>query len=147
MNLVHQSKVSLQGSWRLVSYEVEAQASGQIFTPMGLRPSGYTMFSPQGRVWFMLTAEGRQPGDTAEAQSNLLDTMVAYSGRYRLEGSDWITSVDVAWDPAWVGTEQRRGFEVVGDRLRVLTPWRVMPNWAEHGLTRSIVTFQRDPQA
>ena len=117
------------------------------FTPMGAHPSGYAMFSPRGRVWFMLTAQDRQPGDAAATQSRLLDTMVAYSDLYRIEGSDWITSVDVAWDLAWVGTEQRRGFELVGDRLRVLTPWRVMPNWAEHGLTRSIVTFQRDPPA
>ncbi len=27
--------------------------------------------------------------------------------------------------------------------LRVLTPWRVMPNWADKGETRSIVTFVR----
>ena len=30
-----------------------------------------------------------------------------------------------------------------GARLRVLTPWRVMPNWADRGETRSIVTFER----
>jgi hypothetical protein len=27
--------------------------------------------------------------------------------------------------------------------LAVLTPWRVMPNWADKGMTRSIVTFER----
>jgi hypothetical protein len=27
--------------------------------------------------------------------------------------------------------------------LTVHTPWRVMPNWPEKGLTRSIVRFQR----
>jgi hypothetical protein len=34
-------------------------------------------------------------------------------------------------------------FTLEGDRLRVLTPWRVMPNWADRGETRSIVTFER----
>lgn len=134
----------LVGAWRLVSYEVEVQATGEIFHPMGRHPAGYAMFNAEGRVWFMLTAQGREPGDSQEIQSRLLDTMVAYSGRYRIEGADWITDVDVAWDPAWVGSQQRRGFELAGDRLRVLTPWRVMPNWAEHGSTRSIVTFQRE---
>jgi hypothetical protein len=55
----------------------------------------------------------------------------------------WITKVDVAWNPEWVGTEQARTFKVQGDRLQVLTPWRVMPNWPEKGMQRSIVTFER----
>lgn len=66
-----------------------------------------------------------------------------YCARYRIEGDTWITAVDVAWNPALVGTEQRRQFRIEGDRLQVLTPWRVMPNWADKGETRSIVTFQR----
>jgi hypothetical protein len=27
--------------------------------------------------------------------------------------------------------------------LTVLTPWRIMPNWADKGMTRSIITFER----
>jgi hypothetical protein len=34
-------------------------------------------------------------------------------------------------------------FKVESDRLVVTTPWRVMPNWADKGMTRSIVTFGR----
>lgn len=52
-----------------------------------------------------------------------LDTLVAYTGTYRVEGDKWITSVEVAWNPAWVGTEQSQSFKVEGDRLQVLTPW------------------------
>ena len=51
--------------------------------------------------------------------------------------------MDVAWNPEWVGTEQTRYFQIKGDLLTVHTPWRMMPNWPEKGLTRSIVTFQR----
>jgi hypothetical protein len=40
-------------------------------------------------------------------------------------------------------TEQARHFKIVGDRLQVLTPWRIMPNWPEKGMQRSIVTFER----
>jgi hypothetical protein len=131
------------GTWRLVSYEVEVASTGECFPAMGERPAGYTIFSAQGRVWFMLTGEARQPGETDRERSRLLETLIAYTGRYRIEGDDWITAVDVAWNPAWVGTEQRRQFALEGDRLRVLTPWRVMPNWADKGETRSIVTFER----
>ncbi|NYZ63241.1 lipocalin-like domain-containing protein [Luteimonas deserti] len=132
------------GTWRLVAYDVEIAGSGERFPPMGERPSGYVIFSAQGRVWFMLTAEGREPGDTDRELARLLETLIAYTGRYRIEGDDWITAVDVAWNPAWVGTEQRRQFRLADDRLEVLTPWRVMPNWAEKGDTRSIITFVRE---
>lgn len=134
---------AVQGTWRLVSYEVEVKATGETFPPMGDAPTGYTIFAPEGRVWFMLTAEGREPGESDREKARLLETVIAYTGRWRIEGNDWITAVDVAWNPAWVGTEQRRQFKLDGDRLQVLTPWRVMPNWADKGETRSIITFHR----
>jgi hypothetical protein len=92
---------------------------------------------------FILTAEGRKPAKTVEERANLLSTVIAYAGTYRLEGDKWITRVEVAWNPDWIGTEQTRSFKVDGDRLQVLTPWRVMPNWPEKGMTRSIISFER----
>lgn len=131
------------GFWKLVSYVVEVQATGQIEPVMGQRPTGYVNFSPEGRVMFILTGEGRKPAKTAEERADLLNTLVAYTGTYRIEGDRWVTKVDVAWNPDWVGTEQSRNFKIEGERLQVLTPWRVMPNWPEKGMQRSIVTFER----
>ena len=65
------------------------------------------------------------------------------NGTYTTDGDKWATNVDVAWNPEWVGTRQVRDFRIEGDRLVVTTPWRVMPNWADKGMTRSIVTFER----
>jgi hypothetical protein len=110
---------------------------------MGNNPTGYVIFTPESRVWFVLTGEGRKPAKTVQERAELLDSLVAYTGTYRLEGEKWITKVEVAWNPAWVGTEQARSFKVAGDHLSVLSPWRVMPNWAEKGMTRSIITFER----
>lgn len=131
------------GFWKLVSYVVEIQATGQIEPVMGQHPAGYVNFSPEGRVMFILTGEGRKPAKTIEERAELLGTLVAYTGTYRIEGDRWITKVDVAWNPEWVGTEQARNFKIDGDHLQVLTPWRVMPNWPEKGMQRSIVTFER----
>ena len=131
------------GIWKLVSYEIEIQATGKKEPVMGKDPTGYVIFTPEGRVWFVLTGEGRKPAKTAEERAELLNTLVAYTGLYRIDEDKWITKVDVAWNPEWVGTEQRRFFKVDGDRLQVLTPWRVMPNWADKGMTRSIITFVR----
>jgi hypothetical protein len=134
---------SVVGLWKLIGYEVEVQATGQKGPVMGDHPTGYALFTPDGRVFFMLTGEGRMPARTAEERAALLTTMVAYTGRYRLEGDKWITNVEVAWNPEWVGSEQSRTYKIENGRLQVLTPWRIMPNWADKGMQRSIVTFQK----
>lgn len=92
---------------------------------------------------FIVTGEGRKPARTVQERADLLGSLVAYTGTYRLEGDKWITKVEVAWNPEWVGTEQTRFFKVDGDRLQVLTTWRVMPNWPEKGMQRSILMFER----
>ena len=119
------------------------QADGDCFTPMGNHPSGYVIFTAEGRLSFTLSAEGRQPAESTAERAALQSSLIAYTGTYRLENNRWITQVDVAWDPAWVGSEQIRFFSISDDLLTVHTPWRVMPNWPERGLTRSIVRFQR----
>jgi hypothetical protein len=138
-----EDRTRVVGLWKLVSYEVEAQATGEKVPVMGQHPTGYVSFSPEGRVFFILTGEGRAAPKNDQDRANLLATLIAYTGEYRVEGDTWITKVDVAWNPEWIGTEQARSFKIDGDRLQVLTPWRIMPNWANKGMTRSIVTFER----
>ncbi len=135
----------LHGVWRLLDYRVEEQGTGRSFPPLGDNPTGYALFTPEGRLSFTLTASDRQPPESLDDQAALLNSVIAYSGTYRLEDDRWITRVDVAWNPEWVGTEQVRQFTLENDQLKVLTPWRVMPNWPERGLTRSIVRFEREP--
>jgi hypothetical protein len=131
------------GTWKLVSYEVEAQATGQRGPIMGERPTGYATFSPEGRVFFVLTGEGRPTAKTDQERAALLGTLIAYTGTYSIDGDTWTTNVEVAWNPEWVGTKQVRPFKLDGERLIVTTPWRVMPNFADKGTSRSIVTFER----
>lgn len=134
---------SVAGVWKLVSYDVEVQATGQKLPVMGEKPTGYVAFLPDGRVFFMLTGEGRKPAKTDEERAELLNTLVAYTGTYTVEAGSWTTNVEVAWNPEWIGTKQTRSFKIEGDRLSVSTPWRLMPNWADKGMTRSIITFER----
>ena len=134
---------SIVGSWRLISYVMEVQATGEKLPVMGEKPTGYVTFLPEGRVFFVLTAEGRKPAKADREKAELLDTLVAYTGTYSVGAGTWTTSVDVAWNPEWVGTRQVRSFKLEGDRLDVLTPWRIMPNWPDKGMTRSIISFER----
>jgi len=43
--------------------------------------------------------------------------MLASSGLYRVEGNDFITTVEVSWNEQWNGTEQRRHYRIEGDKL------------------------------
>ena len=138
-----EDRAQVQGVWKLVSLEVEIQSTGQKEFPMGQKPTGYVTFTAEGRVFFVLTGEGRKPAETDQERAALLSSLVAYTGPYRLEGDKWITKVEVAWNPEWVGTEQARSFKIDGDRLQVLTPWQIIPNWPDKGMTRSILTFER----
>lgn len=135
-------RTAIQGVWKLVSFENEIQTTGQKELPLGPNPKGYVIFTPE-RATFMFTADGRKAAKTDKERADLLNSMVAYSGMYRLEGDQWITRIDVAWNPEWLGTEQRRFFKIDANRLQVLTVWRVNPNWPEKGMGRGILTFER----
>lgn len=133
----------LIGIWKLVSQEIEIQVTGQKEPVMGRSPTGYAIFTAEGRVMFVLTGEGRKPPQTVQDRADLLNSLAAYTGMYRIEGDKWITKVDVAWNPEWVGTEQTRFFKLDGDRLHVTSPWRIMPNWADKGMQRSLLVFEK----
>ena len=136
-----ENQQALIGIWKLFSYEVEVQETGEFFYPLGKNPTGFICITENNHVMVTLTGEGRKPGSNSEDSTALLNSLVSYAGTYRIEGNEWITSVQVAWKPDWVNTEQRRQFEIKDNRLRVLTTWRIMPNWADKGLQRSILTF------
>jgi hypothetical protein len=134
---------SLLGIWKLVSYEVEIQETGEILYSMGKKPSGFACFTKNNHVMVTLTGDERRAASNDQERAHLLNTIVSYAGTYRIEGNEWVTSVRVAWNPEWVNTEQRRRFEIQDNALRVFTTWRVMPNWADKGMQRSILTFSK----
>jgi hypothetical protein len=66
-------------------------------------------------------AESRNGGMGDAQRAALHKSMLAYTGMVRVEGSDFITTVDVSWNEVWSGTEQRRHFRIEGDRLFIET--------------------------
>jgi hypothetical protein len=109
---------------------------------MGKNPTGYIIFTPEGRMMGIITGEGRKAPNADQDRARLLDSMSAYTGIYRLEGDKWITKVDVAWHPARVGTEQVRFFKFDGDRLQVISEWMPGLSGAQQ-LGRVIITWER----
>ena len=128
------------GVWRLVSFEVEFQVTGEREHIRGKNPTGFIIFTPEGRMMVVLTNEGRKAPKTDQDRADLFNSMVAYTGIYRIEGDKWITKVDVSANPALVGTEQARFFRVDGDRLQEITTWTPRP---EKGMGRTVITWER----
>jgi hypothetical protein len=106
----------LVGNWKLVSWQVIGE-DGKPQDVFGTAPSGYLVLTPQGRSIVLTTASGRKPGTDEAARAALQKSMLSYSGRYRVEGDDFITTVDVSWNEEWNGTEQRRHYRIEGDKL------------------------------
>jgi hypothetical protein len=84
------------GTWRLVSFEREYQAGGEREYPMGKAPTGYILFLPEGRMTVVITGEGRTAPTTDQDRAGLYNTLVAYTGRYRVDSDKWITTLDVS---------------------------------------------------
>jgi hypothetical protein len=108
---------ALIGNWRIVSWQVVVD--GQPRDLFGPNPKGFVLLTPDGRAMALTTASDRQPGEDDAARAALHRSMLAYTGRYRVEGDEFITTVDVSWNESWTGTEQRRRFRLDGDTLYV----------------------------
>jgi hypothetical protein len=67
----------------------------------------------------LTTAEARKGGMGEAERAALQKSMLAYTGKYRIEGNDLIVVVDVSWNEEWNGTEQRRHFRLEGDQLSI----------------------------
>jgi hypothetical protein len=83
----------------------------------GAHPKGFLVLTREGRSIVVTTAENRRAGMGDAERAALHKSMIAYSGRYRIEGHDFITHVEVSWNETWNGTEQRRHFRIEGDKL------------------------------
>ena len=131
------------GIWKLVSYEVESQATGERESVLGKTPTGNIIFTPEGRMMVVLTGEGRKAPTNDQDRADLFKSLVAYTGMYRVEGDTWITKVDVAANPAWVGGEQTRMFRLDGDRLQEFTSFMQWAPRPEKGTVRFVLTWER----
>jgi hypothetical protein len=107
---------ALIGNWQLVSWQVivENEVPQHVFGP---DPKGYLILTREGRSIVVTTADSRKGRMGDAERAALHKSMLAYSGKYRVEGSDFITTVNVSWNEVWNGTEQRRHFRIEGDRL------------------------------
>jgi hypothetical protein len=65
------------------------------------------VFTPEGRMIGILTAEGRKAGTTDAERLALYRTLIAYSGLYTVDGGKFTAKVDNSWNESWTGPTKR----------------------------------------
>jgi hypothetical protein len=133
-------KDKLVGAWRIVSAVVEDVQTKEQKPLYGEHPKGYLILLASGRMMSLLVSEGRKVPQTDE-ESAAYRSMVAYSGKFTLEGNKWITKPDVAWNEAWL-VDQERYFRIEGDKLYIETEPQINPNFGK--LVRVTLVWERE---
>lgn len=105
------------GNWKLVSWKVVSD--GGETDAFGSKPKGHLILTREGRMMAITTAEGRTPGDSDAERAALHRSMLSYTGKFRVEGDEFITTVGASWNEGWNGKEQRRRFRLDGDTLYI----------------------------
>ena len=119
---------SLVGTYRLVSHVLEM--GGTSDERLGKAPRGYLVLTPTRAINFY-TAENRKFGTSVAEKAELFDSLVGWSGAYRVEGSKLVFSVDVSFNEIWNGKDQKRNFQLSGNRLTLTSdpqPWARDPS-------------------
>jgi len=105
---------SLVGTYKVISTDVEV--GGSVTQPLGKTPHGYLVLTPTRAVFFF-TAENRKFGTSVDEKAALFDTLVGWSGVYRVEGGKIVFAVDASWVENWNGKDQVRNWALSGNRL------------------------------
>lgn len=134
----------LHGWWKLVSFKVETHGSKELQQPFGEHAVGRIVFSPNGQMIAVITAEGRASGPSDADHIALYNSMLAYTGKYRIEGEKFITTVDASWNEAWTGTEQERTYKINDNCLDIVSAWAAHPMDENSPPVRGILSWCRE---
>lgn len=114
------------GAWRLVRWEVVYDADERRTLPFGPDATGLLTYTADGHMSATLMAAGRQPfaaanprDASAEERARAYDGYFSYAGRWRLAGRRVLHDVDIALNPAMVGSTQVRDARLTGRRLEL----------------------------
>jgi hypothetical protein len=108
---------SIHGSWSLLSFDIEKLDKS--VAPWGQNSRGLLIFAPSGHMSVSINRDLRQ-GDS-DAQ-NIFDSILFYSGTFRIEGSVVMNKVQNASNPARIGKDMIRYASLDGDVLTLKTP-------------------------
>ncbi len=137
----------LLGSWRLRGWVAIADDGSQS-VPMGEAPEGLLVYSDDGTMVGIMGPAARPrfasddvTGGTDDERARAFATFIAYGGRYAIEGDTVRHDVETSLFPNWIGTVQRRRWELAENgRLLTLTS----PPLSLGGMVRvQLLTWER----
>jgi len=131
----------LYGTWKVLSAVVEDVQTKEKTPLYGEHPKGYLILLPSGRMMALLVSGGRKLAQTDEERAAAYRSMVAYTGRFTVEGDRWTTKPDVAWSEGYM-TDQVRHFRLDRDRLIVETSPAMSPDFGK--VVRFTVVWQKE---
>jgi hypothetical protein len=120
----------LIGAWRLVSYVEKDIDTGAESQPMGEKPQGIIMYTPDGYMSAQLCAPGRRNFEGGDMYRGKVDeyvaagsSYIAYSGPFYVDEAKQALrhEVNISLFPNWTGQQQVRLIEVNGDVLHLST--------------------------
>ncbi len=120
--------------------------TGEMFDMYGHDPMGTALFTPQGRMTILICASGRPAPDGDAPAATVFRRMMAYAGKFRVEGDMIHNEVDVAWHPGWEGSSQPRHFTLSDNELTLMSPVQTHPMFGSRKL-RGIVVWRREQSA
>lgn len=120
----------LVGSWRLRRWIAIAD-DGSESSPMGDSPEGLLVYSGDGTMIALMAQADRSgissddvTGGTEAERAAAFASFIAYGGSFDVDGNVVTHRVEMSQFPNWVGTVQRRRWELdsTGRRLIVTSP-------------------------
>jgi hypothetical protein len=112
----------LVGSWKLTSFTLQIIGEDKPIEPYGADAKG-SMIATDSRIMFIITSGNRKRATNVEERAALLDTLLAYTGKYKVEGDRITTTVDASWNEIFTGANQNqiRIWRLDGDKLTLRT--------------------------
>jgi Lipocalin-like domain len=85
LTFAEDTATQLAGSWKLTSWTIQI-IGGDVTEPFGPNPKGRAVFTPGGYVAFLIVAANRKPAANDEETAALLKTLLAYTGKFTIDG-------------------------------------------------------------
>jgi len=142
--LADDAAAQLVGTWKVVSWLTKFDGA-EIQEPYGSNPKGRLVLTADGYWIIILTGANRRIAKTIDEKAILLDSMLAYSGKYTVVGDAIVTHVEMSSNEIYTGPnqDQTRFFQVEGNRLTLRTP--AIASAVRPGHTAvGTITFERE---
>ena len=117
----------ITGRWDIISWE-QLFDDGRRELPMGENLEGFIRYCADGDMVCMIGRADRPNFETGgqwnaddREKASAYNSMLAYAGRFTLEGDSVTHHVDISMFPNWKGGQQKRTFQLQEDGSLALT--------------------------